>query len=269
LEEPCGNIGRTLASPRIYLTGHVGIEHRDTFVGDRHLPGRQGRLAFVFLMANRARPVTRDEFVGALWSGDPPAGADAAVSALLSKLRGAFKVAALDAALEWRSGAVTVRLPPDAHVDIEDAGSAIDEAEGAWRKREARAAWAHANVAVAVARRPLLPQEEGAWIEAQRNRLQSVLTRALYVLSAASFENGEASLAVEYSTEILRLEPFQETGYQQLMRLHARMGNRGEALRVFAKCREVLRDELGASPSPQTEAIFLEILRSGDPHAAR
>jgi DNA-binding SARP family transcriptional activator len=33
-------------------------------------------------------------------------------------------------------------------------------------------------------------------------------------------------------------------------------------LRVFARCRKLLRDELGASPSPQTEALFLKILRA-------
>jgi hypothetical protein len=33
---------------------------------------------------------------------------------------------------------------------------------------------------------------------------------------------------------------------------------------VFARCRELLREELGASPSRQTEAVFLEILRAGD-----
>ena len=38
---------------------------------------------------------------------------------------------------------------------------------------------------------------------------------------------------------------------------------RTEALRVFDRCRTLLRDELGTSPSPQTEAVFMEILRLG------
>ena len=62
----------------------------------------------------------------------------------------------------------------------------------------------------------------------------------------------------------MALEPFQETAYQHVMRLHARMGNRAEALRVFGQCRQLLREELGTSPSPQTEAVFLEILRAGE-----
>ena len=44
--------------------------------------------------------------------------------------------------------------------------------------------------------------------------------------------------------------------------VHAAVGDRAEALRVFAKCRELLRDELGVGPSPQTEAVYLEILRA-------
>jgi transcriptional activator len=40
--------------------------------------------------------------------------------------------------------------------------------------------------------------------------------------------------------------------------------NRAEALRVYAKCRKLFRDELGATPSPQTEAVFLQILRAAE-----
>ena len=45
------------------------------------------------------------------------------------------------------------------------------------------------------------------------------------------------------------------------MRAQAAAGNRAEALRVFARCRRLFRDELGADPSDQTTATFLSILR--------
>ena len=49
---------------------------------------------------------------------------------------------------------------------------------------------------------------------------------------------------------MVELDPFRETAYQLLMKMHAAAGDRAAALRVFAKCRELLRDELGVSPSP-------------------
>ena len=48
------------------------------------------------------------------------------------------------------------------------------------------------------------------------------------------------------------------------MRMHAAAGDRAAALRVFAQCRERLRGELGVSPSPQTEAVYLEILKGAE-----
>jgi DNA-binding SARP family transcriptional activator len=87
--------------------------------------------------------------------------------------------------------------------------------------------------------------------------------RGLLILSKITATNGEHALAVQYATEMIELEPFHETGYRHLMRMHAQMGNRGEALRVFGRCRELFKEELGADPSQETERVFLEILRAG------
>ena len=86
--------------------------------------------------------------------------------------------------------------------------------------------------------------------------------RALHCLVTVSAGNAEPLLAIQHAIEMVELDPFRETAYQLLMKMHAAAGDRAEALRVFAKCREVLRDELGVSPSPQTEAVYLEILRA-------
>jgi DNA-binding SARP family transcriptional activator len=250
-----------LAPPRIYLTGHVAIEGGATLVDERHLAGRQGRLAFAYLITHRTAPVSRDELLEVIWRDTPPLETESAVSAILSKLRGALKKAHLtDAAIDLRMGAVSVRLPADTRIDLEEAANAVDTAEGCWRQNDRRQAWANANVAVAVGRRPFLAHEEAPWIATERERLRALRSRGLQVLTSVSLQNGEPELAVQYANEMVALDPFRETSYQQLMRLHAQMGNRGEALRVFSRLRELLRDELGTSPSPQSEAVFLDIL---------
>src|SRR5262249_22603044 len=43
---------------------------------------------------------------------------------------------------------------------------------------------------------------------------------------------------------------------------HVAAGNPAEALRVYERCRRFLADELGAYPSPESEAVYREILRS-------
>ena len=252
-----------MATLRIYVTGRVSIEQGETLVSERELAGRQGRIAFAFLASERQRPITKDELIAVVWPDAPPREIETALSAILSKLRAALKKAAPAAAVEVRSGMIELRLPSDVWIDLEHATNAIDQAEGALRGGDSRGAWSHAVALVTIARRPFLPGEEASWIEARRTRLRSLLVRGLHILSQITASNGEHALAVQYATEIVELEPFQETGYRLLMRMHAHMGNRGEALRVFAKCRELFRDELGAEPSQETERVFLEILRAG------
>lgn len=265
MPEPCLEIGKSLATLRVYLTGRISIEHGAKFVEERDLAGRQGRLAFAFLAAERHRPVTKEQLMSVVWPDKPPREFEVALSAILSKLRATLKKVGLATAacVEVRSGAIQMRLPPDVWIDLEHAANSIDEAEGASRAGEARRAWGHAVALVIIARRPFLPGEEASWIEARRAKLRSLLVRGLHILSRISAINGEPALAVQYATEIIELEPFQETGYRHLMQMHAQMGNRGEALRVFGKCRELFRDELGADPSQETERVFLEILRAG------
>jgi DNA-binding SARP family transcriptional activator len=254
-----------LARPRIYLTARVVIERGDERLDEHQLPGRQGRLAFVYLAAQPARSAGRAELIKAVWGDEPPEQIENALNAILSKLRRALKGIGLvepGTAIDAGHGSITLRLPADAWIDLEEAANAIDEADGAWRRGDLVTAWAQANVAVSVGRRPLLPDLEAPWIETRRSAHRAMLVRGLERLSEVSRANGEPDLAVRYAAEVLEVDPFREPAYQRLMRLHADAGNRAEALRVFHRCRELLRDELGASPAPQTEAVFLAILRA-------
>jgi hypothetical protein len=58
------------------------------------------------------------------------------------------------------------------------------------------------------------------------------------------------------------LEPFRERGYRLLMQAQSATGHDAEALRTYERCRVLLAEELGAYPSPETEAVYLDILRS-------
>ena len=248
--------------PRIYLTGSVTIEHGEQLVRERQFPGRQGRIAFVYLAVNRHRTVHREELMGAIWPADSPAQTDAALDAILSKLRSMLKSVGLPGGVAVSSGAIALQLPPSAWIDLEACVNALDEAEGALRRQDLGTAWSLANVAVVISRRSFLPDAEAPWIESQRNTLRAQQLRALQCLVTVSAGNHEPLLAIQHAIEIVALDPFKETAYQLLMKMHAAAGDRAEALRVFAKCRQLLRDELGVSPSPQTEAVYLEILRA-------
>lgn len=252
------------SSVRIYLTGRVCIEADGRLFDQRAFPGQQGRVAFAYLVDARSRPVTRSELAGALWPRDLPASWETALSAVVSKLRTLLSRVGLDgpAALASSGGCYELRLPRGVWVDIEAASDSIHEAEAALKAGDPRRAYGPSAVAHHIARRPFLPGEEGEWIEYRREKLRSILTRALECRAEVYLWNREFSLAAEAARDAVAVEPFREAGYRLLMRAHAGAGNTAEALRVYERCRSLIADELGVDPSPQTKAVYLEVLGS-------
>ena len=89
----------------------------------------------------------------------------------------------------------------------------------------------------------------------ERETLQRIWRRACIVLSSVSTATGEYQLGIQHADDAWSAEPFDEVACQALMRAHAAAGNRAEALRVFARCRRLFRDELGAEPRPDDRNV--------------
>ena len=245
---------------RLYLTGRLIAELGDRRFDERRLPGRQGRRAFAYLALERTRPVPIDELADAVWGTASPSGAwPTGLSAILSKLRASLRGLDPRCAVTTAAGCYQLVLPPDAWVDVEAARRALDEAEGHVRTGRTKAAWGPANVAASIAARPFLAGVDGEWITRARETLRSVRVRALECLADVAETNAEHPLAAQLAREVIELEPFRETGWQRLMRALAGAGNRAEALRAYARCRDLLAKELAVAPSPETEAIVRDL----------
>jgi DNA-binding SARP family transcriptional activator len=215
---------------------------------ETELPGRQGRLLFAYLVANRNRAVERDEAVEAVWPGR----ADGGLAPLLSKLRRVVPFEGL-----------RPLLPAACKVDVEAAADALHRAESSVAQEDFGRAWGPAQVALFASGRPFLAGEEGTpWVEEERRRLSGLHARALEAYAASTLGLGGTELpaAVRSSRELVRLEPFRESGWRLLLRALAAEGNRAEALREYDRLRRLLRDELGTAPSPATQELHRALL---------
>jgi YVTN family beta-propeller protein len=247
---------------KVFLTGRVTVEWDDVVIDEARFPGRQGRLLFAYLVAEDGRPVPRDELAEALWLGKPPATWDKALAVLVSKLRGLLTEQGIDGgnALTSAFGCYRLELPEGSWVDVSVAANAAQEAEEALATDNVERAKAAASLIVSLTRRPFLPGEEGSWVEQKRRELTDVRMRALSALAEACLRSGEAPEAAKWAEQSIALEPFRETGYRHLMEAHVAAGNRAEALRVYERCRQLLAEELGTYPSPETESIYRHLL---------
>jgi SARP family transcriptional regulator, regulator of embCAB operon len=249
------------ATVRIQLCGALAVEVDGRRI-EHDLPGRQGRLLFAFLILHRLRPIRRDELIEALWPRTPPAAADVALRALLSKLRRVLPDGALDGRAELR-----LHLPPGAFVDVEHAREAIHGAESAVAQGDWYRAWSASMTPMFTARRGFLPDEDADWIRNTRHELDALYLRSLECYSQACLGVGGTELAgAERSArELTRRAPYHESGYRHLMRALAARGNSAEALRAYEELRTRLREELGIAPCAATLALHAELLATRAP----
>ncbi len=242
---------------RLQLCGRLVV----TIEGRRYehaLPARQGRLLFVYLAANRRRPVSRAEVIDAIWPERTPAAPDAALNALLSKLRRVLGRERIPP-----RGEPTLVLPAGSFVDLEAAGEAIHRAESAVRTRAWPQAWAPARVALHTALRGFLPAEQAPWIDEQRRRLEEIVLRAYECIAVSSLALGGSELdaAKRAATALIERTPYRESGYRYLIEALRQEGNGAEALLVYERLRTLLRTQLGAAPSPATQELHRRLLQ--------
>jgi SARP family transcriptional regulator, regulator of embCAB operon len=242
---------------RIQLCGRLAIELAGRDLTAR-LPGGQARVLFTYLTVNRALPVARDELIEALWPWRAPTGADASLSALLSRLR-----AGLGGEVLTGRGDVRVRLPHDAWIDLEAAEEAIHRAEAAVAQGDWARGWGPSLIALFTARRGFLPGEDLPWAEEHRRRLEEIRCSALECYAAVALGIGGSELAPgeRVARELVAAAPFRERAHGLLMQILVARGNGAEALRIYEGLRERLRDELGASPAPELRELQARLLR--------
>ena len=243
---------------KVFLTGRVAAEANGRVLDEARFPGRQGRLLFAYLVVARSRPVPRDELVDAIWGESPPATWEKALTVMASKLRGLVVEDGIT--LTNAFGCYRLDLPEGTWVDLFAAASGAQDAEEALAAGELDEARAAAESAESLARRPFLSGEDGTWVEQKQRDLADIRERALSVLADACLRSGAAREAAQWAEELIALSPFREAGYRRLMEAHVVAGNRAEALRVYEQCRQLLAEELGAYPSPETDSFYRALL---------
>jgi DNA-binding SARP family transcriptional activator len=241
----------------IQVCGRLVVELDERRI-EHLLPGRLGRLLFVYLVLNRTRDSPRDDLIGALWPEGAPASADVTLRALISRTR-----RAIGAEVQGRAGGYRLVLPPLTQIDVEAALDAIHRAQTAAAAGQWQRAWGPSLVALFTARRGFLAGEEAAWINAQRRVLANLELDALecYAGSCLGMGGMELPAAERAARRLVELEPFRESGHRILMRALAERGNVADALRAYDRLAALLRSELGVDPGPQSRDLHRELLR--------
>ncbi|MDT0329525.1 BTAD domain-containing putative transcriptional regulator [Nocardiopsis lambiniae] len=224
------------------------------------VPEAKVRVLLAALLLDEGRPVTADTLIDDLWGEHLPAHPTRVLRAKLSQLRGVLDKAepgARDRVLRTPGG-YRLRVEPD-EVDSTRFRALVERARGTDDRRAAAVAL---NDGLALWRGDALagltdtPRIARAALRLDEERLS-----AFEELALARLDLGEHHLWVEELGELVDLHPLRERLCAAYMRALYRSGRQAEALGVFDRLRHRLKEELGASPGPETAELHARILR--------
>jgi TolB-like protein len=97
------------------------------------------------------------------------------------------------------------------------------------------------------------------WKESEAWRLQRRAWKAAATLADDAETDGNTIAAMHWLEQAVELLPTDEALLRRLLTLTDSMGDRAGALRTYERFAELMREEYGAEPSPETEVLLQEI----------
>ncbi|GAB4108587.1 MAG: AAA family ATPase [Roseiflexaceae bacterium] len=217
-----------------------------TLAGEQLSLTRRKSRALLFYLAAQPAPLGRDLLIELLW---PDLDRPAAQQTLRTTLHGLRKALG-----GWLLADDTLAIAPGALVDA--------------RRLERELAAPSRDLAALQAALDLyrgeflqgfsLPDAPAYddWIAAQRARFQQLRAAGLSALAALHEQRRDYRAALAALETALASDPLQEEVQRAVMRLHYLAGDRVGAIRRYEQLRELLDDELGVPPMPETRALY-------------
>ncbi|MCT7356984.1 bacterial transcriptional activator domain-containing protein, partial [Streptomyces sp. 15-116A] len=197
----------------------------------------------------------RRRLAGVLWPESGEAQARTNLRHLLHTLRCA--VPGIEQVLEITPRTVAWRDDAACDLDVAVFEDALRRARSLTAPEPRAAALAEA---VAAYTGDLMADCDDEWPVPERQRLRGEFADALEELGVLSHRCGDHRTAAGYLERVLHEDPVRESGYRELMRVHADLGDRARAVRTYHACVAALERELGVAPSPPTRAVYAALL---------
>ena len=242
--------------------------HFEMFCDSESMPlGRNGKALTIlkYLLANRTRPISQDHLMGWLW---PESNLKKARWSLNSAIHGLRKL------LSGCPSSVPMnyvsledgyyRLSPSVRVstDVDEFDERHEKGLQLEKDRRMMEAAGEYEKAIEIYRGDYLVEDlYEDWTMVERERLTNAYMDMLGRLAIHYMEVEQHQESIRACYKVLEKDRCHEDSYRLLMRCYARLGLRARALHQYRMCEQILGQEYGTSPSPETRSLYVTLLR--------
>jgi DNA-binding SARP family transcriptional activator len=247
---------------RISLFGTVRVAHDGSRSDVAVARAVQALLAYLLLHRHRGHP--REVLTGLFWPDHSDERARGCLSTALWRLRRVLEPTGVTPGtylLTSPAGEVRFNCANEFWLDVgafeDGVGRALARPLEAMDADDARAL----GEAVQLYSGELLDGFYDDWALRERERLRLRYLDGLVRLMRYHGRHDAYEEALARGQDVLRHDPLREEIHREVMRLHAKAGQRARAARQYESLREILGAELGIAPMPETQALYEQLVQ--------
>ncbi len=235
----------------IHLLGVAHLEIAGVPLALHHQKAR----ALLLYLAATGHAHTRDHLAALLWSDTPEKNARHSLRSTLYQVRQALQVRGAEAALLGDGELISLQLDASG-CDVLRFRQLI--ADGSETALEEAVALYHGGFlqGFTLDDAPLFEE----WMRFEQNNLRQTYLDALQRLAANAETRRAWDAAISHLQRLVQMEPLAEEAQQRLIACYLRARAIGPALRQYHQFETELRQELGLTPSPETQALVRDAL---------
>jgi DNA-binding SARP family transcriptional activator len=223
---------------------------------------QQTRTILKVLLTRRRHVVAADQLEDILWPDDDPETARNRLHVRISQLRRALDPETPSACVLTHRGGYSFAPKFDCSIDVDEFESHARRGRQCYEGHALDEAIAAYESAIALYQGDFLEEDlYEDWTLAERERLRECYLTALTELAECYARQGRYRHAISRCHQVLAIDACREVVYARLMLYHFHAGEQSQALRTYARCRQILADELAVDPLPQTTALYEQLLR--------
>jgi predicted ATPase/DNA-binding SARP family transcriptional activator len=222
--------------------------------------------ALLAYLAMSPKPCSRDRLAGLLWGDLPQTRARRNLRHALWNLRSQLDLPGAPELIQVESERVFFQKQAGCQLDVDEFQKKVGHFAAIKREANNPAPILELQQAVDLYQGDFLEDltlkdvsEWDEWMLVERERLRSLALAGLERLIEAYRSQDQLEQAILCARKLTGIDLWRESTHRSLMALLALAGRTAEALAQYEVCRQILERELGAAPTPETQALFKQI----------
>lgn len=247
---------------QIYTLGNFGLAVGGQSVALDKWIRKQAVTLLKYLITQAGRPIHRERILACLWPDADESRGWERLKVTISYLRRQMRELGMRDDVVATVGKAYLLRRDAIRVDAETFERLIAEGrslQAEQRNEEALACYAEAEH---LYRGDYLEEDIFAdWCAEERERLRELYLEMLADVIECCAQHGDYAEAARLCRKALVREPCRESFHRSLIELLARLGHSDQAIAQYRSCQQVLAQELGVEPMPETQRIHQQILQ--------